>query len=159
MKYGMPSGRSSWGIRLAGGYTGVKFKRDENYHHLSDTQRHGTEWDHLEVSIGRKHRAKGLIWGLLQHYEVWEIRGNHQKSLKGTRWKDQDWWSDSSYNSTCLATIRPWVQTPMTPKKKKKKKSWRKLGECIILDSREECVLVHTCNPATQEAETGGFQV
>jgi hypothetical protein len=121
MKYGMPSGRSSWGIRLAGGYTGVKFKRDENYHHLSDTQRHGTEWDHLEVSIGRKHRAKGLIWGLLQHYEVWEIRGNHQKSLKGTRWKDQDWWSDSSYNSTCLATIRPWVQTPMTPKKKKKK--------------------------------------
>jgi hypothetical protein len=32
-----------------------------------------------------------------------------------------DWWSGSSGKSTCIATVKPWVQTPVPPKTKQNK--------------------------------------
>jgi hypothetical protein len=37
---------------------------------------------------------------------------------------DERWWSGSSGKCACAASMRPWVQTPVLPKKKKKTDFW-----------------------------------
>jgi hypothetical protein len=36
----------------------------------------------------------------------------------------QGWWSGLSSKSTCLTSVRPQVQTPVLPQKKKKKRKY-----------------------------------
>jgi hypothetical protein len=46
--------------------------------------------------------------------------------------------------SICLASVKPRVQTPVPPQKKKKDKKWQEFG-----------VVSHSYSPYTQEAEAG----